>query len=138
MKQSITRALVASALLVLASATVASAQAATQSGSASKTAAEKWADVPAGVYALLINLPEGPISATLTIKDVAGVPTATFQAEGEPNANPVKVTIKGPELTVNGTAPKGAYEIVLTRQGKEIAGRWTYGGDTGTLSGKEE
>ena len=138
MKQSIIRVLAASALLVVASATVTGAQATTQSGSASTTASEKWADVPAGVYQLLIALPEGPISATLTIKDVAGVPAATFQAEGEPNANPVKVTIKGAELTVNGTAPKGAYEIVLTRHGKEIAGRWTYGGDTGTLTGKEE
>jgi hypothetical protein len=138
MKQSIIRALAATALLVVATATIASAQATTQSGSASSTAPEKWADVPAGVYKLLIELPERPMPATLTIKDVAGVPTATFQAEGEQNANPVKVTIKGAELTVNGTAPKGAYEIVLTRQGKEIAGRWTYGGDTGKLTGKEE
>jgi hypothetical protein len=137
MKHSFIRALAASALLVVAS-TAANAQAATQSGATATAASDKWAAVPVGVYQLLIQLPEQPLPATLTIKDVAGVATATFQAEGEQNANPVKVTVKGTELYVNGEAPKGAYEIVLTRQGAEIAGRWTYGGDTGKLTGKAE
>ena len=138
MKHSFIRALAASAVLVVASASAASAQAATQSGAAATAASEKWAAVPVGVYQLLIQLPEQPMPATLTIKDGMGEPAATFQAEGEQNANPVKVTVKGTELYVNGTAPKGAYEIVLTRQGTEIAGRWSYGGDTGKLTGKVE
>ena len=46
------------------------------------------------------------------------------------------VTVKGTELYVNGEAPKGPFEIVLTRKGEEIAGKWSYGGDTGKLSGK--
>src|SRR5688572_24244077 len=137
MKYSFIRAIAASALLVVAS-TAANAQVATQSGAAASAATEKWAAVPAGVYKLLIQLPEQPLPATLTIKDAMGEPAATFQAEGEQNANPVKVTVKGAELYVNGEAPKGPYEIVLTRQGTEIAGRWTYGGDTGKLTGKVE
>ena len=131
-------ALAASALLVLASASAASAQAATQSGAAATAASEKWAAVPVGVYQLLIQLPEQPITATLTIRDAMGEPSGTFQAEGEQNANAVKVTVKGAELYVNGEAPKGPYEIVLTRQGAEIAGKWTYAGDTGKLTGKAE
>ena len=138
MKHSILRALAASALLVVASATAANAQAATQSGAAASAASEKWAAVPVGVYKLLIQLPEQPITATLTIQEAMGEPAATFQAEGEPNANSVKVAVKGTELKVNGEAPKGPYEIVLTRQGAEIAGRWTYAGDTGKLTGKAE
>jgi hypothetical protein len=138
MKQSIIRALAASALLVVASAGAANAQAATQSGATASAASEKWAALPVGVYQLLIQLPEQPLPATLTIKDAMGEPAATFQAEGEQNANAVKVTVKGTELYVNGTAPKGPYEIVLTRQGTEIAGRWTYGGNTGKLTGKAE
>ena len=131
MKQSIIRALAASALLVVASAAAANAQAAT-------TAPAKWAAVPAGTYKLLIQLPEQPLPATLTVKDSSGAPTATLLTEGESSARPVKVTVKGTELYVNGDAPKGPFEIVLTKQGEEIGGRWSYGGDTGKLTGKEE
>ena len=138
MKHSFIRAIAASALLVFASAGAANAQAAVQSGSAASAASEKWAAVPAGTYKLLIQLPEQPLPATITIKDVMGEPAGTFQAEGEQNANAVKVTIKGTELYVNGEAPKGPYEIMLTRKGAEIAGRWTYAGDTGKLTGKAE
>ena len=138
MKHSFIRALAASALLVVASATAADAQAAVQSGGATTAASEKWAAVPTGVYKLLVQLPEQPLPATLTIKDGMGEPVGTFLVEGEQNANTVKVTVKGTELYVNGEAPKGPYEIVLTRQGAEIAGRWTYAGDTGKLTGKVE
>ena len=135
MKHSILRALAASALLVVASTGAANAQAATQSGAAS-AASTKWAAVPAGEYKLLIQLPEQPLPATLTIKDSSGVAAATFLPAGEQNALPVKVTVKGAELFVNGEAPKGPFELVLTRQGDEIAGRWSYAGDTGKLTGK--
>lgn len=138
MKHSILRALAASALLVVASTAVANAQTATQSGTAASAASDKWAAVPAGVYKLLIQLPEQPITATFIVKDSSGVSAATFQAQGDPEAHPVKVAVKGTELVVNGEAPKGPYEIVLTRQGAEIAGRWTYAGDTGKLTGKAE
>ena len=138
MKHSFIRALAASALLVVASATAAHAQAAVQSGASASAASEKWAAVPTGVYKLLIQLPEQPLPATLTVKEGMGEPIGTFQAEGEQNANAVKVTVKGTELYVNGEAPKGPYEIVLTRQGTEIAGKWSYGGDTGKLTGKAE
>ena len=92
--------------------------------------------MPAGTYQLLIQLPEGPLTATITVKDSSGVSVATFQSQGDPETHPVKVTVKGTELYVNGEAPKGPYEIVLTRQGAELAGRWTYAGDTGKLTGK--
>ena len=138
MKHSSIRALAASALLVVASAAAANAQAATQSGSAATAAPAKWAAVPAGTYKLLIQLPEQPLPATLTVKDSSGAPAATLLTEGESSAMPVKATVKGTELYINGTAPKGPFEIVLTRQGEEIAGKWSYGGDTGKLTGKEE
>ena len=138
MKHSFIRTLAASALLVVAGATAANAQAATQSGTAASAATEKWAAVPSGEYKLLIQLPEQPLPATLTVKDSSGAPAGTLLPEGEPNAIPVKLAVKGTELYVNGQAPKGPFEIVLTRQGAEIAGRWTYGGDTGKLTGKAE
>jgi len=138
MKHSFIRTLATGALLLVASTAVANAQAATQSGAAASPTSEKWAAIPSGVYRLLIQLPEQPLPATLTIKDVMGEPSATFLPDGEANAMPVKVTVKGTELYVNGTAPKGPFEIVLTRQGAEIAGRWSYGGDTGKLTGKAE
>lgn len=137
MKPSFIRVLAAGALLLVA-ATAANAQAAVQSGSSASKVSEKWAAVPTGTYKLLIQLPEQPITATLTIKEAMGEPAATFQAEGEQNPNAVKVKVKGTELYVNGEAPKGPYEIVLTRQGAEVEGRWTYGGDTGKLTGKIE
>jgi hypothetical protein len=135
MKHSIIRTLAASALLVVA-ATAANAQAAVQSGSSTSAANTKWAAVPAGEYKLLIQLPEQPLPATLTIKDSSGVAAATFLPAGEEKPMTVKVTVKGAELFVNGEAPKGPFEIVLTRQGDEIAGRWSYAGDTGKLTGK--
>jgi hypothetical protein len=138
MKHSILRALVTSALLVVAGSTAAIAQSATQAGSATSAASSKWATVPTGVYKLQIQLPEHPLAATLTVKDSSGAPAATFLPEGEPDALSVKLTVKGAELYVNGEAPKGPFELVLTRQGQEIAGKWTYLGDTGKLTGKAE
>ncbi|PYP77817.1 MAG: hypothetical protein DMD35_13315 [Gemmatimonadetes bacterium] len=138
MKHSLIRALAASALLVVASATGANAQSATQSGSVASTASSNWAAVPTGVYKLLIQLPEQPLPATITVKDSSGVAVATFQTGEDPETHPVKVTVKGAELYVNGDAPKGPFEIVLTRQGADITGKWSYAGDTGKLTGKAE
>jgi len=137
MTSSFLRALAASALLVAAAST-ANAQAAVQSGSTPSAASTSWAKVPAGTYKLLIQLPEQPLPATLVVKDSSGAPVATFQPESESQAMPVKVAVKGAELYVNGDAPKGPFEIVLTRTGAELAGKWSYGGDTGKLSGKAE
>ena len=136
MASSILRALSAAALVTLV-ATSAQAQTAAQSAgpAAPTTPPQAWAAVPAGTYELLIQLPEGPLNATLVVRDSSGVPAATFQPEGDP-ADPVKIAIKGTDLTFNGTAPKGPYEVVLQHRGDELAGRWTYGGQNGTLSGK--
>jgi len=136
MASSILRTLGAAALITIV-ATGAQAQTAAQSAgpAASTTPPQAWAAVPAGTFELLIQLPQGPLPATLVVRDSSGAPAATFQPEGDP-ADPVKIAIKGTDLTVNGTAPKGPYEIVLQRRGEELAGRWTYGGENGTLSGK--
>ena len=136
MVSSFLRALSAAALVTLAAST-AQAQTAAQSTApaAPTTPPEEWAAVPAGTYALLIQLPQGPLNATLVVRDSSGAPAATFQPEGDP-ADPVKIAIKGTDLTFNGTAPKGPYEVVLQRRGNELHGRWTYGGENGTLSGK--
>jgi hypothetical protein len=48
----------------------------------------------------------------------------------------VKITVKETELHVNGDAPKGPFELVLLRQGNDLTGRWSYGGDNGKLTGK--
>ena len=101
-------------------------------------ASTPWAGVRAGVYELEIALPDHALPATLTIKDSSGVATATFLPEGEQEAMVVKVTVKNPELIINGDAPKGPFEIGLQHQGSDITGRWTYGGDTGKLTGKIE
>ena len=114
----------------------AGAQATTQAGSASAAAsATMWAAVPAGTYKLDIQLPEGPLAATLVVRDSSGAAAATFEPAGDP-AQPVRVTVKGKDLVVNGDAPKGPFEIVLQREGDQLAGRWTYGGDNGKLTGK--
>ena len=137
MKPSFTRVLAASALLLVA-ATTANAQAAVQSGSNAAAATTTWAAVPKGSYKLLIQLPEQPLPATLVITESMNGPVGTFQPEGDEKALPVKVTVKGTELVINGEAPKGPFEIVLTRQGAELSGKWSYGGDTGKLTGKAE
>ena len=133
---SLFRTVALTALLTVA-AGVANAQSATQSGAATNTASTPWAALPAGTHALLIQLPERPLGATVVVRDSSGVPAATFQPEGDP-AQPVKITVKGTELTLNGEAPKGPFEIVMLRRGDEISGRWKYAGDEGTLTGKAE
>ena len=135
MASSILRALGAAALLTLA-ASAASAQTAAPSAAAPALASpQAWAALPAGTYELLIQLPQGPLPATVVVRDSSGAPVATFQPEGDP-AQPVRIAIKGTDLTLNGEAPKGPFEIVLQRQGSELAGRWTYGGENGSLTGK--
>ena len=137
MTSSFIRALLASGLLIVAAGS-ASAQSTAASSSAATAASTPWAKVPAGVYKLQIQLPDQLLPATLTIKDSSSTPVATFETEGDPDAKPVKITVKDTELVVNGDAPKGPFEIVLTRQGADLTGRWTYGGDTGKLTGKAE
>ena len=135
MTTSFIRALAASALLIGAAGT-ANAQAATQTGTTATAASTPWAALPAGVYKLDIALPERALPATLTIKDSSGVAAATFLPDGDQDALPVKITVKSADLSVNGEAPKGPFEIVMQHQGPEIIGRWSYGGDTGKLTGK--
>jgi hypothetical protein len=137
MTSSIVRTLSAVALLTLAAST-AGAQT-TQSGDASaSTPATAWAALPAGTYELLIQLPERPLGATVVVRDSSGAPAATFQPEGDP-AQPVRIAVKGTDLTLNGEAPKGPFEIVLQRQGSDsVAGRWKYAGDEGKLTGKAQ
>lgn len=137
MKPSIIRTLAASALLVLTAVT-ARAQAAVQSGTTTTARPTPWAAIPAGSYNLKIQLPDHELPATLTISDSSGVAAGKFLPEGESDAMPVKLSIKGTELTVTGVAPKGPFAIVLTRQGTDLAGTWEYGGDTGKLTGKVE
>jgi len=135
MKPSIIRVLAASALLV-ATATAANAQAAVQSGTSATATSTPWAKVPAGKYELLIQLPDQLMPATVTIKDSSGAPAATFHPENDQEEHPVKITVKGTELYVNGDAPKGPFEIVLLRQGSDLTGHWSYAGDNGKLTGK--
>ena len=135
MKPTIIRVLAASALLV-ASTAAANAQAAVQSGTAATAASTPWAKVPVGKYELQIQLPDQLMPATITIKDSSGVPAATFLPEGDQEQHPVKITVKETELHVNGDAPKGPFELVLLRQGNDLTGRWSYGGDNGKLTGK--
>jgi hypothetical protein len=137
MASSIIRTLSAVALLTLAAST-ARAQATTSGDAAATAPAATWAALPAGTYELLIQLPERPLGATVVVRDSSGVPAATFQPEGDP-AQPVRIAVKGPDLTLNGDAPKGPFEIVLQRQGSDsITGRWKYAGDAGTLTGKAQ
>jgi hypothetical protein len=133
MASSIVRTLSALVLLTL-SASTAGAQA-TKSGEGAATTPAAWAALPTGTYELLIQLPERPLGATVVVRDSSGVPAATFQPEGDP-AQPVRITVKGTELTLNGEAPKGPFEIVMLRQGDEISGRWKYAGEEGKLTGK--
>lgn len=140
MTPSIIRALGALALITLA-ARPASAQTAAQAGtpaSAPAPAGEAWSAHPTGTYHLDIQLPERAMPATLTITDSSGTPAATLLPEGDQDAHGLKVTIKGTELYLNSEAERGPIEIVLTRQGATIAGKWAYGPQSGTLTGKVE
>jgi hypothetical protein len=132
----ILRALALSALVAL-TANAAGAQTATPSASPAP-AGEPWSAHPTASYHLDIQLPDHPLPATLTIADSSGTPTASLLPDGDQDALPMKVTIKDTTLTLNGDAPKGPAEIVLTHHGDEIAGSWTYAGDAGKLTGKKE
>jgi hypothetical protein len=135
MTSSIVRTLSAVALLTLAASTV-RAQATTSGNATATTPAATWTALPAGTYELLIQLPERPLGATIVVRDSSGAPAATFQPEGDP-AQPVKIAVQGTDLTLNGEAPKGPFEIVLQRQGTDsVTGRWKYAGDEGKLAGK--
>ena len=136
----ILRALGAVALISLA-ALPASAQAAAQAGGPTAAASAKgdaWAAVPTGSYHLDIQLPERMLPATLTIKDSSGTATASLLPDGDQDALALKVTVKGSELTLNGSAERGPVEIVLSHKGSEIDGKWAYGPQSGTLKGKQE
>jgi hypothetical protein len=134
------RALALSAFVVLA-ARPAAAQSATQSAAApapSAAASEAWAEHPIGSYHLEIQLTDRVMPATVTIADSSGVPTGTILPEGDQDAHPVKITVKGTDLRIDGDADQGPFTIVLTHQGEQIAGTWSYGGENGKLTGKKQ
>ena len=116
----------------------AAAQPAATSPSAPAAASTPWAAIPTGKYQLAIQLTERVLSAMLTIRDSSGVPAATFLPENDPEAHPMRATVKGTELYLNAEAPRGPMEIVLLHQGEQLNGRWSYAGDTGTLTGHVE
>jgi hypothetical protein len=135
------RALALSAVVALAARPAAAqspTQSATQPAAPAAAATDPWSAHPTGSYHLDIQLPDQLLPATLTIADSSGTPTASLLPEGDQDALPMKVTIKDGTLTLNGDAPKGPAEIVLTRQGDQLAGSWTYAGDVGKLTGKKE
>ena len=113
-------------------------QPAATSASASAAPSTPWAANPTGTYHLDIQLPDHVMPAALTIADSAGTPTARLLPEGDNDALPMRVTIKGAELFLNGDTPKGPAEIVLLRDKDQLSGRWSYAGDDGKLTGKVE
>jgi hypothetical protein len=131
------RALALSAIVALA-ARPAAAQTATPPAAPAGAATDPWSAHPTGSYHLDIQMPDQVLPATLTFTDSSGTPTASLLPDGDQDALPMKVTIKDKELTLNGDAPKGPAEIVLTHQGDEVAGNWSYAGDTGKLTGKKQ
>ena len=133
---SILRALGAVALISLAARPTSAQAAAQASVPTSAPKGEAWTAVPKGTYHLDIQMPERVMPATLTITDSSGAPVATLLPEGDQDAHGMKVTIKNPELYLNSEAERGPIEIVLTRQGTEISGKWAYGPQSGVLTGK--
>ena len=134
---SIARVLSACALLTFAAST-AGAQTATQTGSSAAASSTPWAALPVGTYKLdILEFPDGPLVVTVVIRDSSGVAIATLQPGDDP-AEPVRIAVKGEELTINGVAGKGPYELVLRRQADVVTGRWTYGGDKGAVKGTAE
>jgi hypothetical protein len=138
----ILRALGAVALMSIA-ARPANAQSAAQAGTPTSAAAsaakgDAWAALPAGAYHLDIQLPERVMGAALTIADSSGIAKASLLPEGDSGALGLKVTVKGVELYLNGSAERGPVEIILTHKGSEIDGKWAYGLQSGVLTGKQE
>ena len=133
-------ALAASALVALDArpAVAQSVAAAAQPSATASAAAVTWPAHPSGRYELEIALPDKVMPATIVVADSSGVPTAQLQTEGDDEAHPMKVTVKGTELFFNATAPRGAIEIVLVRTADLLSGRWSYGDGSGTLKGHVE
>jgi hypothetical protein len=139
MKRAYTLRALATIAVITFTALPAAAQTATQPAAATSApsmSATPWAALPTGTYQIRLVLPEREMPATITIRDSSGVPAAIFLAEGDPEAHPMKVTVKGTELYLNAEAPKGAVEIVMLRTGNQIAGRWSFGEGKGALKGE--
>jgi hypothetical protein len=133
------RTLSATALVAI-TAHRASAQATTavaqQSAPASPAVAPTpWPARPMGRYELEIALPDKQLPVVVVIADSSGVPAAVGQPDGDPEAHPMKLTIKGTELFLLAKAEHGDVELVLVRTGDEISGRWTMGDGKGVLKG---
>ena len=143
MKPTIFLTALATAALVALDARAASAQSASPAPAPAATSAPAaaptpWPENPSGRYELEIVLPDKVMPATVVIADSSGVPAAQFQPEGDPEAHPMKITLKGTELYLNAIAPRGAIELVMLRSADQITGRWTYGDGKGVLRGRVE
>jgi hypothetical protein len=108
-----------------------------QSAPASQAVAPTpWPERPLGRYEIEITLPDKTVPVVVVIADSSGVPAAVGQPDGDPEAHPMKITIKGTELYLNAKAEHGDVELVLMRTGDLISGRWTMGEGKGVLKGR--
>jgi hypothetical protein len=96
---------------------------------------EAWSDKPLGKYDIVINIPEGPMPVEITISQSATGLSALFYKVGDNDAHVMDAAVKGTDLVLTGSTPRGALTINIRHHGALLSGTWQLGGDRGTLEG---
>lgn len=97
--------------------------------------AEAWSAKPIGSYDLVIEMPDRKMPAALTISETDGNLSALLWPEGDNDGHVMNVTVKGVDLVLTATAPRGPVTITLERRGKNLSGTWSMGSEGGSLKG---
>lgn len=96
---------------------------------------EAWSDKPLGKYDLVINIPEGAMPVEITISESQNGLSALFYKEGDNDAHVLTAEVKGTDLVLTGTTPRGALVIQIRHHGPKLSGAWQLGDGRGTLEG---
>lgn len=127
-----------SAGVLAGSATPAPAQTAAATPAPAQTAigpADPWAATPAGSYRVVLEMPGHSVPMDMTFKDVNGKLMANLWPVGDNDGRDFDAAVKGNELVVSGTTPRGQLVLSLEHRGGTISGTWQFGEGKGLVTG---
>ena len=109
--------------------------------------ASPWSAKPTGTYEIELGMPNsadaaslmpnGPLAATVTIKDSTGALKATFWKRGDNDGHDMTVTTQGTDLILDAQTPRGALRITLQQHGAALTGSWSLAGAGGAVKGRK-
>ena len=91
----------------------------------------------AGAYDFSTTVQGQQVTGTITIVDEGGRLGGTIVTSATPELAIKAVMVNGNVITVTGDTPDGEVAMEMTMNGADFTGTWSYGGQSGSMSGRK-